>query len=60
MLGADISFLPELEYKGIKFSDNGQQKDALQILKDYQINYIRLRIFNNLAADIGYSPTLGF
>ena len=60
MLGADISFLPELEFKGIKFSDNGQEKDALQILKDHKINYIRLRIFNNPAADSGYSPKLGF
>ena len=60
MLGADISFLPELEYKGIKFSDNGKEKDALQILKDHKFNYIRLRIFNNPAADSGYSPKLGF
>ena len=60
MLGADISFLPELENKGMKFSDNGQEKDALQILKDHKINYIRLRIFNNPAADSGYSPKLGF
>ncbi len=28
MLGADISFLPELEAKGMKFSDKGIQKDA--------------------------------
>ena len=60
MLGADISFLPELEYKGIKFNDNGQEKDALQILINHKINYIRLRIFNNPAADSGYSPKLGF
>ena len=60
MLGADISFLPQLEYKGIKFSDNGQEKDALQILKDHKINYIRLRIFNNPSADSGYSPKHGF
>ena len=60
MLGADISFLPQLEYEGIKFSDNGQEKDALQILKDHKINYIRLRIFNNPSADSGYSPKHGF
>jgi arabinogalactan endo-1,4-beta-galactosidase len=60
MLGADISFLPQLEFRGIKFSDNGVQKDALQILKDHKINYIRLRIFNDPAADSGYSPKKGF
>jgi arabinogalactan endo-1,4-beta-galactosidase len=60
MLGADISFLPQLESRGIKFSDNGVQKDALQILKDHRFNYIRLRIFNDPAADSGYSPGKGF
>jgi len=60
MLGADISFLPQLESRGIKFSDNGVQKEAFEILKDHKINYIRLRIFNNPAADSGYSPKRGF
>lgn len=60
ILGADISFLPELEAAGIKFSDKNIQKDALLILKDHGINYIRLRIFNNPAADSGYSPIKGF
>ena len=60
MLGADISFLPELEEKGMKFSDKGQQKDAIQILKDHGFNYVRLRIFNEPARDSGYSPGKGF
>lgn len=60
MLGADISFLPELEAKGIHFSDKGIQKDVLQILKDHGFNYIRLRIFNEPARDSGYSPGKGF
>jgi beta-galactosidase len=60
MLGADISFLPELEARGIKFSDKGIQKDAVEILKDHGINYIRLRIFNEPANDSGYSPVKGF
>ena len=59
-LGADISFLPQLEDRGIKFSDKGVQKDAIEILKDHGFNYIRLRIFNNPAADSGYSPKKGF
>jgi beta-galactosidase len=61
MLGADISFLPQLEDRGIKFSDNGTQKDAIQILKDHGFNYVRLRIFNDPARDSGgYSPKRGF
>jgi beta-galactosidase len=60
MLGADISFLPELEDKGMKFSDDGKEKDAIQILKDHGFNYVRLRIFNDPAHDSGYSPKKGF
>lgn len=60
MLGADISFLPQLESRGMKFSENGVEKDLFDILKDHKINYIRLRIFNDPAADSGYSPKLGF
>jgi beta-galactosidase len=60
MLGADISFLPELENRGVQFSDDKGQRDAIQILKDHGFNYIRLRIFNNPAKDSGYSPGKGF
>lgn len=60
MLGADISFLPQLEERGIKFSDNGVEKDAIVILKDHGFNYVRLRIFNDPARDSGYSPKKGF
>jgi beta-galactosidase len=60
MLGADISFLPELEARGIHFTDKGVEKDAIAILKDNGINYIRLRIFNDPANDSGYSKGKGF
>jgi beta-galactosidase len=60
ILGADISFLPELEARGIKFSDNGVQKDVLDILKQHGFNYIRLRLFVDPANDSGYSPGKGF
>jgi len=60
MLGADISFLPELEARGMKFSDNGIERDAIQILKDHGFNYVRLRIFNDPERDSGYSPGKGF
>jgi len=60
MLGADISFLPQLEDRGLKFSDKGVEKDAILILKEHGFNYIRLRIFNEPANDSGYSPKKGF
>ncbi|HXB93260.1 MAG TPA: glycosyl hydrolase 53 family protein, partial [Puia sp.] len=60
MMGADISFLPELEDRGVKFSDNKGERDAIQILKDHGFNYIRLRIFKDPARDSGYSPKKGF
>ena len=60
MLGADISFLPQLEDRGMKFFDNGVQKDPILIMKDHGFNYIRLRIFNDPARDSGYSPKRGF
>lgn len=60
ILGADISFLPQLEARGIKFTDHGVEKDAIAILKDHGFNYVRLRIFNNPAQPKGYSPQQGF
>ena len=55
IVGADISAVPASEARGIKFSDNGVQKDILQILKDHGFNYIRLRIFVEPANQGGYS-----
>ncbi len=60
ILGADISFLPQMESRGIKFSVNGTEKDAIEILKEHGFNYIRLRNFNNPAGPKGYSPNQGF
>ena len=60
MIGADISYLPELESKGIRFSDSNTVKDAITILKDHGFNYVRLRIFQDPSRDFGYSPGKGF
>lgn len=60
MLGADISFLPQLEDRGMKFYDKGVQKDAISILKDHGFNYVRLRIFNDPARDSGFAPGKGY
>lgn len=61
IIGADISFLPQLEEKGMKFYDkDGNQKDAIELLKSNGFNFIRLRIFNHPEVANGYSPGKGF
>ena len=60
MLGADISFLPQLEARGLKFHDDGIERDAIEILKNHGFNYIRLRVFVNPENEKGYSPEKGF
>jgi len=60
MIGADISFLPQLESRGMKFYDNGVEGGAIEILKNHGLNYIRLRIFVNPEYELGYSPIQGF
>lgn len=60
MIGADISFLPQLESRGMKFYDNGIENDAIEILKNHGFNYIRLRIFVNPENEKGYAPDKGF
>ena len=60
MIGADISFLPQIEERGMKFYDGGREKDAIELLRDHGFNYIRLRIFVNPENENGYSPGKGF
>ena len=46
ILGADISSLIKSEdLGGIYLDANGKQMDALQILKDHGLNYVRLRVW---------------
>jgi len=60
MMGADVSFLPQLETEGMKFFDNGREADALEILRDHGFNYVRLRIFVNPENPDGYAPVKGY
>lgn len=60
MLGADISFLPQFEDRGIKYYENGDEKDAIKILADHGFNTIRLRIFVNPENEDGYAPETGY
>jgi arabinogalactan endo-1,4-beta-galactosidase len=45
-VGADISFLADSEQKGVVFKEGGQEKQALQILRDHNYNWVRLRLFH--------------
>lgn len=46
--GADVSWLPQMEATGYKFyNSTGVQSNCLQILKDKEINTIRLRVWVN-------------
>lgn len=55
IVGADISFLPQMEARGVTYRDSGIEMGLFDILKKYHVNYIRLRIFHNPAAENGYS-----
>ena len=60
MVGADISFLPQIESRGMSFFENGVEKDIMDLLADHGFNYIRLRLFVNPENEKGYSPEKGF
>jgi hypothetical protein len=67
MIGADISFLPQIENGDGRFSqgtrefhENGKKVDAIELLKRHGFNSIRLRIFVNPENPKGYSPGIGF
>ena len=45
--GMDLSTLLELERLGAKYFDGGIERDVLDIMKDYDVDTIRLRIWND-------------
>ncbi len=51
--GMDLSSLLEVEECGGHFSDKGVPGDAMEILRDYGMNLIRLRLWNNPYAPDG-------
>ena len=51
--GMDISSLTEVEACGGRFFDKGIEKDALEILKSYGADYVRLRLWNDPYAEDG-------
>jgi beta-galactosidase len=67
MIGADISFLPQIENQAGRFfqgtgtfREGGREVDAVELLKRHGFNYVRLRIFHTPENEKGYSPGLGF
>ena len=60
MIGADVSWLPQLESRDRKFYEKGEEVDAMELLKMHGFNYIRLRVFVNPENEKGYSPKDGF
>ena len=53
--GMDISSLLEVERCGGKFYDHGAAGDALDILKSYGANLVRLRLWNDPFDENGVS-----
>ena len=49
----DVSSLKELEQLGAKYYKDGQEKDLLEILKEYGANSIRLRLWNDPYSESG-------
>ena len=48
MKGVDISMLAQIEASGGRFyQENSRAGDALEILRDHGVNWVRLRIWNN-------------
>ncbi len=57
--GMDISTLMELERCGAKYYDDGQERDLLDILKKYDVDTIRIRLWNDPWSESGESYGAG-
>jgi arabinogalactan endo-1,4-beta-galactosidase len=47
IVGADVSFLRQMEQQGVVFKDGGTPDSGLQILKNHGYSWVRLRLFVN-------------
>ena len=57
--GMDLSTLAELEKCGAKYYDNGEEKDLLEIMKSYDVDTIRIRVWNDPWSEAGESYGAG-
>ncbi len=55
LIGADLSWVPQQEAEGRRFTINGVEQDILALLKDHGFNAVRLRLFVDPTAPGGYS-----
>lgn len=60
MIGADISWLPQMEDEGKVFIDENKTVEGIKLLQNHGFNFIRLRIFVNPENEKGYSPEKGY
>ena len=51
--GMDLSTLLEMERCGAKYYDHGQEMDILDIMKKYDVDTIRLRLWNDPKSESG-------
>ena len=51
--GMDLSTLLELERCGAKYYDHGTERDILDIMRDYDVDTIRLRLWNDPYSETG-------
>jgi len=58
IMGADVSMLGEIEKNGGQYFDGGVEGDALEILQNHGVNWIRLRIWND-PTDVNGKPLGG-
>lgn len=57
--GMDLSTLLELERCGAKYYDNGEEWDLLAIMKSYDVDTIRIRLWNDPWSETGESYGAG-
>lgn len=57
--GMDLSTLLELERCGAKYYDNGEERDLLAIMKSYDVDTIRIRLWNDPWLETGESYGAG-
>ena len=57
--GMDLSTLLELEKCGAKYYDDGKEMDILEIMKKYDVDTIRLRLWNDPWSETGESYGAG-
>ena len=57
--GMDLSTLLELERCGAKYYDNGEDRDLLAIMKSYDVDTIRIRLWNDPWSETGESYGAG-